>query len=189
MPRITITVPEKNPQPYRFDLGTQVVTMGRELNNDIVIDCGSVSKHHAEMRRIKGGYELRDLGSTNGVSLNEMHHRVIPLLNGLNVKVGDATFDFLLTEAEIETLELEKNAEVAAPLLKPANSEFDRPQPSPVARQYATYEPAESSGSSFGTIFLAMTLITIAFLVGLHMRHQKETGNSLIESIQSRTAR
>ena len=41
--------------------------MGRGSDNDIVIDSGSVSGSHAEMRRIEGGYELVDLGSTNGI--------------------------------------------------------------------------------------------------------------------------
>ncbi len=140
------------------------------------------------MRRIKGGYELRDLSSTNGISLNEIHHKVIPLLNGLNVKVGAATFDFLLNETEIETLELEKNAEVATLLLKPTVPAFDSPLPAPIP-QYATYESEESGGSSFGVILLALILITVAFFVGLHLRHQKETGKLLIESIQSKSAR
>jgi pSer/pThr/pTyr-binding forkhead associated (FHA) protein len=187
MPRITITVPEKPPQPYRFDLGSSVVTMGRELDNDIVIDCGSVSKHHAEMRRIKGGYELFDLGSTNGISLNEAHHKVIPLLNGLNVKVGDAAFDFQLTEAEIDVLELEKKVETATPLSKPTHSAFDSPLLTPAPR-YATYEPEKPSGGGFGTMLLAVMLLVAAFFVGLYIRHKNETGQSLFDSIKNKPA-
>ena len=37
MPRVTITAPDKNPQPYRFQLDRQVVSMGRAAGNDIVI--------------------------------------------------------------------------------------------------------------------------------------------------------
>ena len=61
MPRVTITVPEKNAQPYRFQLDRPVVSLGRGSENDIAIESGSVSVHHAEMRRIEGGYELRDI--------------------------------------------------------------------------------------------------------------------------------
>ncbi len=184
MPRITITVPDQNAQPYRFDLDCQVVTMGRGSDNDIVIESNSVSVHHAEMHRIIGGYELRDIGSTNGIMLNEAHHQWIPLLNGLNVKVGDATFDFLLTEAECDALALEKKAEQTAPLLKPAASAFDDvPLP-----RYATYEPDEPSSNGFWTFSLALILITVAFFIGLHLRHQKETGGSLIDSIRNKAA-
>ena len=69
MPRVTITVPEKNSQPYRFALDRKSVTLGRGSENDIVVDCASISVHHAVMERIEGGYQLRDLGSTNGTKL------------------------------------------------------------------------------------------------------------------------
>ena len=63
MPRVTITVPDRNPQPYRFQLDRQAVNMGRGSDNDIVIEDGSVSVRHAVMERIEGGYQLRDLGT------------------------------------------------------------------------------------------------------------------------------
>ena len=69
MPRVTITVPEKTAQPYRFHLDSEVVTLGRGSDNDIAIDSGSVSVKHAEMRRTVGCFELRDAGSTNGIKL------------------------------------------------------------------------------------------------------------------------
>ena len=52
MPRVTITVPDKKPQPYRFQLDRKLTRMGRGSENDIVIDCASVSVHHAEMERV-----------------------------------------------------------------------------------------------------------------------------------------
>ena len=64
MPRVTITVPERNSQPYRFNLERKSVSLGRGSENDIVIDCSSVSVNHAVMERVEGGYQLRDLGST-----------------------------------------------------------------------------------------------------------------------------
>jgi pSer/pThr/pTyr-binding forkhead associated (FHA) protein len=56
MPRVTITVPDRTPQPYRFQLDRRVVSLGRGSDNDIAIDCGSVSVRHAEMVRVDGGY-------------------------------------------------------------------------------------------------------------------------------------
>ena len=105
MPRVTITVPDSNPQPYRFQLDRRVATLGRGSNNDIVIDCGSVSVSHAEMRRIEGGYELRDLDSTNGIKLDGERMPVIPLRSGLSVKLGDVAFDFQLSDEECEALD------------------------------------------------------------------------------------
>ena len=113
MPRVTITVPEKNAQPYRFQLDRPVVSLGRGSENDIAIESGSVSVHHAEMRRIEGGYELRDIGSTNGIKLDGVRYEVIPLRSGATVKIGDVSFDFLLSDEESEALAREKPPELS----------------------------------------------------------------------------
>jgi pSer/pThr/pTyr-binding forkhead associated (FHA) protein len=183
MPRIVVTIPDKNAQPYRFQLDTQAVTIGRGPDNDIVTECGSISIHHAEMRRVKGGYELCDLGSTNGILLDGARYNVIPLENGLDVKIGDATFEFTLTDTESETLARELKPEpTITPLLKPAAS-FDEP-----FSKNDTYQPAESSSVGFGTILIGLILISSAFLAGLYLRHQKETGGSLIEAVKNKNA-
>ena len=56
MPRVCINVTGKNSQPYRFSLDRKIVRLGRAADNDIIIDCPSVSSHHCEMRRVGGGY-------------------------------------------------------------------------------------------------------------------------------------
>lgn len=88
MPRVIITVPEKNAQPYRFQLDRKVVSLGRGSDNDIVIESGSVSGKHAEMHRVEGGYELADLGSTNGIKYNGTRKNVVKLRPGMTVKLG-----------------------------------------------------------------------------------------------------
>jgi|SRR5436190_6500323 len=46
------------------------VTVGRGLDNDVVLDDASVSRHHAELTRDGSRIEVRDLGSTNGTWVN-----------------------------------------------------------------------------------------------------------------------
>jgi hypothetical protein len=46
------------------------VTVGRGLDNDIVLDDASVSRHHAELTREGGRIQVRDLGSRNGTWVN-----------------------------------------------------------------------------------------------------------------------
>ncbi|MGI8422638.1 MAG: FhaA domain-containing protein [Chloroflexota bacterium] len=46
------------------------VTIGRGLDNDIVLDDASVSRNHAELTREGGRMQVRDLGSRNGTWLN-----------------------------------------------------------------------------------------------------------------------
>lgn len=183
MPRVTITVPEKNAQPYRFQLDSGPVTLGRGSDNDITIESGSVSVHHAEMRRITGGYQLCDIGSTNGIKLDGVRYETIPLENGITVTIGDIAFDFSLSEEELRELALEKPAE-RSPIIKEA--EIERPGPQP--RKEVVYVPVKSGGNDFSGVLVFLILAAIAFFVGLAVRHQKETGGSLIDAIKTKSA-
>jgi pSer/pThr/pTyr-binding forkhead associated (FHA) protein len=119
MPRVTITVPENSPQPYRFDLKREVVSIGRNHENDIVIASGSVSGKHAEMRRVEGGYQLIDVGSTNGIKIDGIRHQVAVLQTGMVVKLGDVEFGFTLNEEELAELASESER-----LILPAADEY-----------------------------------------------------------------
>jgi pSer/pThr/pTyr-binding forkhead associated (FHA) protein len=59
------------PNPGKaFELATDSVSIGREANNDIVIQDTEISRNHARIIRRGGGYILEDLGSTNGSFIN-----------------------------------------------------------------------------------------------------------------------
>lgn len=180
MPRITITVPEKNAQPYRFQLDRQTVSLGRGSDNDIAIESGSVSVHHAEMRRVEGGYELHDASSTNGIKLDGIRYEVIPLRSGATVKIGDVSFDFQLSDEESEALAREKPPEAS-----PITREAEIPSPARPPRPAAT---EASGGGGFGATLILLILTLAALFAGLAIRHQKDTGGSLIEAIQAKTA-
>ena len=107
MPRVKIAIPDKTPQPYRFNLDHKIVKIGRAPDCDIIIDEPSVSGHHATMKRVPGGYILQDEGSTNGITLDEKLMEVIDLRNGDDIKVGDAVFDYELSDDEQDQLDLE----------------------------------------------------------------------------------
>jgi pSer/pThr/pTyr-binding forkhead associated (FHA) protein len=187
MPRVTITVPEKNAQPYRFQLDRQSVTLGRGSDNDIPIDCGSVSVKHAEMRRIGGGYELRDVGSTNGIKLADERYEIIPLRSGISVKLGDVVFDFMLTDEEQEILAHEKpddeapakrEPEKSSPRLPPLKDleEPYHPKPAPM--------PVNREMSGYGML-LVLILALIAFCIGMSIRFHKDTDRSLMDAIKA----
>ena len=184
MPRVTITVPERTPQPYRFQLDRMKVHMGRGSENDIIVDDGSVSVRHAVMERIDGGYQLRDLGSTNGIKLEGHTQEIIPLRHGLSVKIGDVAFDFTLSEEEREALGREKPSE-ESPIIK---EEF-KAVAAPVRRPSVASMSQPSSGASFGMVFLFLLLSACAFFAGLYIRYAKENdGKSLIEAIAKKGA-
>jgi hypothetical protein len=52
------------------DLLQPVVSIGRALDNDVIIEDPRVSRHHAQVRRRYGRYVLYDLGSSGGTQIN-----------------------------------------------------------------------------------------------------------------------
>jgi hypothetical protein len=60
----------RGPQPNQtFDLNKDVMTLGRDITNDIVINDPEVSRQHLRFTRGADGYNMEDLGSTNGTFL------------------------------------------------------------------------------------------------------------------------
>lgn len=194
MPRVTITVPESTAQPYRFQLDREVVRLGRGSDNDIVIDSGSVSTNHAEMRRVFGGYELHDIGSTNGLKQDGVRQEVVPLYHGGTVFLGDVAFDFSLTDEEQEMLAVEAPAlaSAAAPSPPPEVPVSTQPlgqavQPRPVPKRQVI-RVQEDNGGGFFSILLLIIFSALAFAAGVYVRHEKETGGNLVEHIKAKRA-
>src|SRR6185437_11264915 len=72
-------------------------TIGRSPDNQLVVQDSKVSSHHAEIRSQGQGYELIDLGSSNGTFVNE--HQLAPyaprlLSNGDQIRLGDTRYLF-----------------------------------------------------------------------------------------------
>jgi hypothetical protein len=56
--------------PHAFPLTTNVMTVGRGLNNDLIVEDPRVSRQHAQLRFKSRRYFIGDLGSTNGTYVN-----------------------------------------------------------------------------------------------------------------------
>lgn len=166
--------------------------MGRGSDNDIIIDSGSVSGKHAEMHRVKGGYELRDLGSTNGIKLKGNRQQVIILQSGMTAHLGDVSFEFSLTDDEKETLKKEAPYEELPPIKdeepkrKARKNDDDGAKPFPRRRPEPVAQPAEVG---FGMIIFFLILAGAAFCVGLAVRHNKDTGESLLKAMVNKEDR
>ena len=186
MPRVTITVPDKNSQPYRFALDRKSVSLGRGSENDIVVDCSSVSVNHSVMERTKGGYRLRDLGSTNGTKLGGKARNEIELTDGLSAQLGDVSFDFTLTSEEQMALASER-PEGDSPILKEEEEHPKRES----SKRPASQQPLASSNQPSPAANFFMTLVFLilaggAFFIGLSIRYSKENpGRSLFTDIGS----
>ncbi len=74
--------------------GSRVV-LGRSREADIVLQDPNVSRRHAELRREDGGWQIVDLGSTNGIKVNGRRVDRQPLSAGDQITIGvtDLTFE------------------------------------------------------------------------------------------------
>jgi len=90
------------PLPYLTDptgrehhLGDKATTIGRALENDIVITSKRVSREHARLRRDGWRIVLEDQGSTNGTFLNdERLLEPVALQDADCIKIGDVILTF-----------------------------------------------------------------------------------------------
>ena len=64
MPKLTLLLGRRTMQVYDFK--QESIIVGREDGADVVIDNPSVSRRHAEIRLGDNGWEVEDLGSSNG---------------------------------------------------------------------------------------------------------------------------
>jgi putative peptide zinc metalloprotease protein len=74
-----------------------VTTIGRDPDNDVVLDDASVSRHHARITRTDVGYAVQDLGSLNDTTVDGRgtEGRSTALLDGSRLTVGDVDVRFL----------------------------------------------------------------------------------------------
>jgi hypothetical protein len=78
----------------RMPISESVISIGRSLDNDIVLEEPGVSRLHAQLRRRYGQYVLYDLGSRSGTSVNGRPVREAPLEHGDVLALGGAEIRF-----------------------------------------------------------------------------------------------
>src|SRR5262249_57098107 len=81
-------------------LPAKALRIGRAPDNDVVISDLSVSRHHAELRRVGDTYQIGDLNSHNGTFVNGQRVVSAPLTEGDIVGIGPSTFR--LSGAELQ---------------------------------------------------------------------------------------
>ena len=68
--------------------------LGSVQGNDLVIPDTSVSRKHVGIRRVEGGYEVADFGSTNGIYVNGERTPKKKLSAGDVIRVGNIEMIF-----------------------------------------------------------------------------------------------
>ncbi|MBP5569270.1 MAG: FHA domain-containing protein [Treponema sp.] len=68
------------------------ITIGRESDNDVVVDNKLASRHHAVIQKIKDAYFVKDANSTNGTYINGVKipaDKYVKLNPGDKISIGN----------------------------------------------------------------------------------------------------
>ncbi len=133
-------VVRRGPQPNQaFDISQEAATLGRGINNDIVINDREISRNHLRLLRAGDGLTVEDLGSTNGTFVNGKRIAgVTPLNIGDMIGLGDTVvlaLELLADEARMHDLLPAEPADAPTPAppsgygLQPAPSDAFAPPP------------------------------------------------------------
>lgn len=141
-PQSYLLIMRTGPVPGKtFELTKTETYIGRDINNDIVINDSEVSRKHARLILQAGGYVLEDLGSTNGTFVNGQRlmgpHVLRPgelILLGENVSLAfEAGYD---ADATMVASSLQTAAAAPPPPPRPA-------APAPIYSGQVPASPAE----------------------------------------------
>ena len=95
---ITVNHPGSEPVTHRFDINR--IRIGREADNDLVLDSDSCSRYHAEILFGRGIYKIVDLNSTNGISVGSRRVQEHLITSGDEVELGDYTLGLSIPKVE-----------------------------------------------------------------------------------------
>lgn len=77
-----------------YPLVKAIISIGRSLENDLVIDDLRISRNHAQLRAISGQYVLFDLKSTRGTFINGRRITQAVLYPHDTISLGDVNLTF-----------------------------------------------------------------------------------------------
>lgn len=78
-----------------FVIRRQATSIGRALDNDIVVEVAEVSRHHARIEWVNNQFQIVDLGSTNGMTVNGIRVQRSQIREHDNIMLGTASLQLL----------------------------------------------------------------------------------------------
>ncbi len=93
LPKLRVSLSLADGETKVLELAQDEILVGSEPGLDIVIDDGSVSRHHLAIRLREDGWLLCDLGSTNGTFIGEMRVERVQLSAKATVRLGRVLVD------------------------------------------------------------------------------------------------
>lgn len=77
-----------------LELDRARVTLGRGPGVDFAFEDATMSREHAALEFVGGGFRIRDLASTNGTQVNDANIAMLDLKGGEHIMAGDHLFEF-----------------------------------------------------------------------------------------------
>lgn len=179
IPKIHLTLPSGETRKYSLQMDS--IRIGRAPDNTVVLEDGSLSAHHAVLHRRDNGFELVDLGSTNGIEVNGRRVLTHDLRHGDEVKIGSVLLRFdwpAQPERAIPTDNIE-DAKSDDEALATSESAVSASADSPASRRESP--PAEPKSGCLASLLL-FTLTLLAPVIGMHIRHYQDTGGKILIS-------
>ena len=135
-----------------FELSSSEHTLGRDINNAIVINDAEISRNHCRFLLQGDRYILEDLGSTNGTFVNEQRiSGQTTLRSGDSIRIGDnviATYEATSAGLDADATLASRGARAQMP--PPPQQQAPKRQPPPVPKQqFAGRVPAGPGQSKF----------------------------------------
>ena len=147
MARLVLTEgPGVNGGPAAFELPDGDTRVGRDRDNDLVVDDFAVSRQHAVVRRLPEGFWIEDQGSANGTSVGGVRVTRQLLRHGDRVEVGQT---ILVFEDPGATVLVDQPSEAVVAALAPLVAIAQPPSPQQPA---LVSRPAVSSPGPTGPL-------------------------------------
>jgi hypothetical protein len=153
-----ITVGNDTGKAFDIDVA-KVYTVGRALDNDIVLTDIAVSRKHFDLRFDAGAWVIVDRGSGNGTVVNgNLEDNPFMLANGDAIEIGNTTFRFEqpgVDAKQLETFDVDTDepstvagkplgkADTGQPTYATASRPKTLPPPMPLRTRTATQPPAQ----------------------------------------------
>ena len=126
------------PSPGKvFALSTNEVVLGRDIDNEVVINDAEISRRHTRLLNQEGGYVVEDLGSTNGTFVNGQKITGSHVLEpGQTIRLGEnvtLSYEIAGFDADATIASGQRKPAAAAPRPPAAAPEARAPAPSAAA--------------------------------------------------------
>jgi pSer/pThr/pTyr-binding forkhead associated (FHA) protein len=98
--RATLVVVEGQGVGGEYALDAPSCTIGRGPGVDITLADDAMSRQHAALEVGRDGFRVRDMGSTNGISVNGHPVTAADLKHGDRIQLGQHTLQYVVEERE-----------------------------------------------------------------------------------------